>query len=79
MDALTIIKDAIATVESSKAEAAKAVTPATLIRDIGLDSVATMEMVSIVEEQTGCTFDDEELVRVQSVGDLLALLAAKRG
>ena len=46
----------------------------TQIEALGLDSIATMEMVGILEEAVDATFPDEDLTKVTSIGDLATLL-----
>jgi len=46
----------------------------TVISKLGLDSVAVMELVSYVEEKLDIRLPDEDLSRVQTVGDLGALV-----
>lgn len=70
MDSMELIKTAIKKVDPSKAPKLTNVTEATELRDLGLDSVATMEMVGELEEQLGMTFSDEDMVRIQTFGDL---------
>lgn len=48
------------------------------IAELGLDSIATMEMVGFLEEQVEVTFPDEELAKVASVRDLVALIRAAK-
>ncbi len=55
----------------------KAISPvdaSTVIAGIGLDSVAIMELVSIVEERVQIRLPDDELASVRTVGDLGALI-----
>src|SRR5262249_32217338 len=40
------------------------------IANIGLDSVASLELVGYIEENLGIHIADEDLARVQTVGDL---------
>ena len=44
------------------------------LSSLGIDSVATMEMIGFFEEELNAHFPDEDLARVQTVGDLLTLL-----
>ncbi len=44
------------------------------VADLGIDSVATMEMVGAIEERLGCTFPDEELVAVNTLNDLAGMI-----
>jgi acyl carrier protein len=46
----------------------------TVITRLGLDSVAVMELVSYVEDKLEIRLPDEDLARVQTVGDLGALV-----
>ena len=49
-------------------------TPDTEIAQLGLDSVATMEVIGALEEKLAVRFPDEELATLKSVGDLTALV-----
>ena len=42
----------------------------TVISKLGLDSVAVMELVSFFEEKLDIRMPDEELAKVQTLGDL---------
>ena len=42
----------------------------TVIAKIGLDSVAVMELVSFFEEKLNIRMPDEDLAKVQTLGDL---------
>jgi acyl carrier protein len=44
------------------------------ISDLGLDSIATMEMVGFIEEKIDATFPDEELAQVAAISDLAGLV-----
>jgi acyl carrier protein len=74
MQAMDLIKAAITAVDTSKASKLAALKPETEIRAIGLDSVATMEMVGYLEEQLGTQFSDEVMVRINTFGDLVSLI-----
>lgn len=50
------------------------VTLETEIAKLGLDSVATMEVIGALEEKLVVRFPDEELATLKSVGDLTALV-----
>ena len=47
----------------------------TIIAKLGLDSVAVMELVSYFEEKLDIRMPDEELAKVQTLGDLGGLVA----
>jgi acyl carrier protein len=47
----------------------------TVISQLGMDSVAQMELVSWFEERLGVRIPDEELQKIRTVGDLKDALA----
>lgn len=47
----------------------------TVISKLGLDSVAVMELVSYFEEKLEIRLPDEDLAKVQTLGDLGAVVA----
>ena len=50
----------------------KAITADTLIlRDLGLNSYALAEMAGDVEDEFGIEFSDSDLMKIQTVGDVL--------
>jgi acyl carrier protein len=44
------------------------------ISDLGLDSIATMELVAYIEEQVGRRFHDDDIARVVTFADLTELI-----
>ncbi len=58
---LALIKEALHDVAPSRAADFENIELANTIDDLSLDSIATMEMVSFLEDKTGATFPDEEL------------------
>lgn len=74
MSSLDLIKEAILAVDPTKASKLASVTAAQEIREIGMDSVATMEMVGFLEEKLETQFSDEVMVRINTFGDLIALI-----
>lgn len=78
MDAMELIKQAILAVDTSKAAKLANLKPETEIRDLGMDSVATMEMVGYLEEKLETQFSDEVMVRINTFGDLIALIEKNR-
>lgn len=49
------------------------------IQEAGIDSVASMEMVAVIEEEIGVNFADDELASVQSFDDLLKMVQRSQG
>jgi acyl carrier protein len=65
-----LIKDAMAEVAPGSAAEFDAIDLNAKIRDLGIDSVAAMEMVGFVEERLETTFPDEDLAKLNTVADL---------
>lgn len=74
MDAMQLIRAAITAVDPTKAPRTPAITPQMEIRELGLDSVSTMEMVGFLEEKLNTQFSDEVMVKIQTFGDLAKLI-----
>lgn len=71
-----IIEELLEASESSL-EAAD-IGPATNLRDdLGLDSLQAVTVVMALEQEFGVEVDDEEIDGLQTVGDILELLASK--
>jgi acyl carrier protein len=45
--------------------------------DLGVDSLAVMEIVAELEDRYDMTFPDEELPKIRTVGDVIATLAKR--
>lgn len=45
-----------------------------LREDLGLDSVAQMELISVVDETLGLQVDLEDVIDLRTVGDVLAVI-----
>lgn len=78
MDAMELIKQAVTAVDTTKAAKLAIAKPEMEIRELGLDSVATMEMVGFLEEKLETQFSDEVMVRINTFGDLVALIEKTR-
>ena len=48
------------------------------IRDLSIDSVASMEMVGFIEDKLGTTFPDEDLAAVNKLSDLADLIRSAK-
>ena len=48
-----------------------------LIEDVGMNSIGLLYMAMAVEETFGVTFENEDFLRLKTVGDVIALLAEK--
>jgi acyl carrier protein len=76
---LDLIQKALTEVVPDRAADWSAVTLDKTIEELGLDSIATMEMVGFLEDETGVTFPDEALPKVNALSDLAALVKAELG
>ena len=58
---------------------AEAVTPAaSLADDLGADSLAAVELVMALEEAAGISIAEEDAANLNTVGDIMAYLAAHK-
>ena len=72
--AAALVREAISEVAPSRAGDFETVDLNTKIRDMGIDSVAAMEMVGVVEERLEITFPDEDLAQLNRFSDLVDLI-----
>jgi acyl carrier protein len=75
---LHLIKAALADVAPTRKADFANVELETSIESLGLDSIATMEMVGFIEEKVDSTFPDEELAKVNHLKDLAGLITSGR-
>jgi acyl carrier protein len=75
---LDLIRKALTQVVPDREEEWNTVDLARPIEELGLDSILTMEMVTALEDETGSTFPDEELPKVNTLGDLARLVKNSR-
>ena len=73
-DAIALIKEALTEIAPTKAAEFSAANLDMKIRDMGIDSVAAMEMVGCVEERLEVTFPDEDLAQLSRFSDLLEII-----
>jgi acyl carrier protein len=71
---LDIIQKALVKVAPDRAGEWTSVDLGKSIEELGLDSIVTMEMVTEIEDVTGVTFPDEDLPKVNTLGDLATLV-----
>jgi acyl carrier protein len=75
---VTLSQAALAEVAPTRTADFEDLQMATKIEALGLDSIATMEMVNYIEEQVDDSFPDEELAKVQRIADLAGLIRGGR-
>jgi acyl carrier protein len=72
--AVALIKEALAEISPDKAAEFESTSLETRIKDLGIDSVAAMELVGAIEERIGVTFPDEDLAQISRFVDLVDLI-----
>jgi len=77
-ETIALIQRALAEVAPTRTADFASIQMQTKIEDLSLDSIATMEMVNYIEENIDATFPDEELAKVQRIGDLAGLIRGGR-
>jgi aryl carrier-like protein len=73
-DLIKMLTDGLISVAPDRKASFQGLTLQKSIEELGLDSIAAMELVSYLEEQTGLMFPDEDLATVRTLGDLAALV-----
>ena len=73
-EALDLIRNALCEVAPQKAGYFARVAPETELRDLGIDSVRTMEMVGNIEDRLARTFEQDAIVAARTVGHVIALI-----
>lgn len=76
LDILTVLKPILADIFSVEEEN---ITPATSLEDdLGADYIDLQEIMLITEEEFDVLIDDEDLSKLQTVGDLIAYIEGRR-
>lgn len=55
----------------------KTLTEESVFTELGIDSIDLVDLVFQMEEELGITFEDEELTKIKTVGDLIKLVEEK--
>lgn len=76
-DALALIQRALIAVAPQRAPEFQALSPETLIASLRLDSIRRVEMIGYIEDEMGILFEDEELIQLDTVASLVALIAGR--
>ncbi|HEX4620950.1 MAG TPA: acyl carrier protein [Myxococcaceae bacterium] len=71
VDVIKLFKDAALEVSNRKLDQ---LDRSTVISQLGMDSVAVMELVSYFEEKLNVRMPDEDLARINTIGDLSTLI-----
>jgi acyl carrier protein len=71
VDVIKLFKDAALEVSNRKLDR---LDRSTVISQLGMDSVAVMELVSYFEEKLNVRMPDEDLARINTIGDLGTLI-----
>lgn len=56
----------------------KTLTEESVFTELGIDSIDLVDLVFQMEEELGITFEDEELTKIKTVGDLIKLVEEKK-
>jgi acyl carrier protein len=68
---ITMFREAVKEVENKDLDGLALETD---LADLGLDSVATMEVIGVLEERLNVQFPDEDLANLKSLSDLTTLV-----
>ena len=71
---LNLVREAVTEVAPARSAALEKLTLELNIRDLEMDSVETMEMIGVIEEELGIVFGDEQLAQVVKFSDLAELM-----
>lgn len=71
---LSMIRDGLGSVAPDRKADFANLTLSKSIEELGLDSIAAMELVGFIEEKVDATFPDEDLAGMHTLGDLAALV-----
>ena len=72
-ETLPLIIATLTEIMPERAEQWRTITPESTLTQLALDSLATMELVGALEDETGHEFEDEDLAKVRTVQDLITL------
>lgn len=73
-DTIGLLKRAFLYARPDHSEAAQRLTLDATIEELGIDSIAALEMSGFIEEQIDVQFPDDELVGIRSMRDLAQLV-----
>lgn len=65
-------------VETLACEAEQVTLEATLADDLGADSLAVVELTMALEEATGVAIEDEDAMKLKTVGDVVDYVASHK-
>jgi acyl carrier protein len=71
---LSLLHDGLCSVAPDRKADFSNLAMAKTIEELGLDSIAAMELVSFVEDHIEATFPDEDLADMHTLGDLASLM-----
>ena len=66
-------------VDGTRSEQHKRLAPDWTIDDLGCDSIMTLEIISDLEAFADVEIPDDDILRVRTIGDLVALIRRERG
>jgi len=72
-EALALIKTALTKIEPKRAADFVDLSMNSAIDALGLDSLAVMETIGYLEDHLETTFSDDEMAKVETIGDLATM------
>jgi acyl carrier protein len=76
---MDIQKQVIRTVANCLGVMEREVTEATTKGELGMDSMDEIELVMVLEDEFGIEIDDAEAESLNTVGEMIAMVAKKKG
>lgn len=75
---LGLIQETLCSIAPDQSARFRQVTLATQVKQLDIDSIATMEMIGRIEDSLAATFDEHDLAHVTTLGDLANLIRGMR-
>jgi acyl carrier protein len=76
VDLVVLFREIVEKVDNKKFPNVSEATP---IAELGIDSLSVMQIVGELENRLSITIPDDQLVKLQTVGDLLAVVRTRMG
>jgi acyl carrier protein len=78
-EVIPLLKRALCWAKPQMATIADELDASTALADLGLESVALLEMAAFIEDKLQVEFADEQLVEIRSIADFISLIHAAHG
>jgi acyl carrier protein len=77
-EVLRLVRDTLCAIAPASSERFQRLTLSSELRQIGIDSLQTVEMIAQLEDFLARTFDERELVKLQKIADIATLIREGR-